>query len=120
MKKKSIRYFSFILIVEIIFLLSGCDGITYPEFSILSSSRYSPKAPDFNILLTSSDIKRDYEEIAVINVRSSSWTKIDKINETLRKTAGKLGADAVIRINYGHEGMWGSPTAIGIAVHFKD
>ncbi len=111
-------YVSVILIALLVFI-AGCAGITYPEVSRLSSESYAPLSGDTPILLSTRDIDHKYDEIAIINIRSASWTNIDKLNETFRQRARELGANAVVRIQYGHEGMWGNPTATGVAVRIK-
>ncbi len=111
-------YVSMILISFVV-LIAGCAGITYPEVSRLSSASYAPLPGDTSILLSTRDIDQKYDEIAMINIRSASWTNIDKLNDTLRQRARELGANAVVRIQYGHEGMWGNPTATGVAVRIK-
>lgn len=112
---------SYISVILIAFMLviAGCAGITYPEVSRLSAVSHAPLQANAPILLSTKDIDRKYDEIAIINIRSASWTNIDKLNETLRQRARKLGANAVVRIQYGHEGMWGNPTATGVAVRIK-
>lgn len=108
-----------VILISFIVFIGGCAGITYPEVSRLSSASYAPLPGDTPILLSTRDIDQKYNEIAIINIRSASWTNIDKINDTLRQRARELGANAVVRIQYGHEGMWGNPTATGVAVRTK-
>lgn len=106
------------LILCFIFI-SGC--MTFPEVSRISSASYPAKDASASILLRTSDYAdKKYEEIAVINIRSGSMTHVDQLNESLKQKARELGADAIIRIQYGHEGMWGNPTATGTAVKFID
>jgi hypothetical protein len=108
-----------VILISFIVFMAGCAGITYPEVSRLSSANYAPLPGDSPIQLSTRDIDQKYDEIAIINIRSASWTNIDKINNTLRQRARELGANAVVRIQYGHEGMWGNPTATGVAVRIK-
>lgn len=100
--------------------LSGCSGLTMAGVSPLSTQKYEPKAKDTEIKISTGDLSRKYEEIAVINIRSSAWTQIDRLNWKLKIKARELGADAVIRVSYGHEGMWGNPTATGTAIRFVE
>jgi hypothetical protein len=108
-----------VISTAILATLVGCAGITYPEVSRLSTLNYSPLQEGAPIVLSTREIDEKYDEIAIINIRSASWTSLDKMNETMRQRARVLGANAVVRIQYGHEGMWGNPTATGVAVRTK-
>ncbi len=108
-----------LILISFVVFIAGCAGITYPEVSRLSPTSYAPLPGYTSIQLSTRDIDQKYDEIAIINIRSASWTNIDKLNETLRQRARELGANAVVRIQYGHEGMWGNPTATGVAVRIK-
>ena len=108
-----------VILIALLVFIAGCAGITYPEVSRLSSASYAPLTGDIPIQLSTRDIDQKYDEIAMINIRSASWTNIDKLNETFRQRARELGANAVVRIQYGHEGIWGNPTATGVAVRIK-
>lgn len=112
---------SYIAMISIASLITvaGCAGITYPEVSRLSTINYAPLQESAPILLSTKDIDEKYDEIAIINIRSASWTTMDKLNETIKQRARELGANAVVRIQYGHEGMWGNPTATGVAIRIK-
>ncbi len=107
------------ILIAFILIIAGCAGITYPEVSRLSEVSHAPLPGNAPILLSTKDIDQKYDEIAIINIRSASWTNIDKLNEALRQRARELGTNAVVRIQYGHEGMWGNPTATGVAVRIK-
>lgn len=77
------------------------------------------------ILLAEQNLSRAYDVLGPVNAEvNQALVSLDKtgrqvLDETLRKQAVALGADAVILIRYaGADGAKG-PTAIGVAVRFK-
>ena len=75
--------------------LSGCAtsrGIPYTH------KKYPPKTSNTEILLTTKDIDRPYEEIGMIEARSE--TSGEYLRKELISRAQKMGADAVIKIQY--------------------
>lgn len=101
-------------------VLGGCAGLTMAEVSPLTSQTFQAKSVEADILISTGDIQKKYQELAIINIRSSAWTKIDRLNWKLKIKAREIGADAIIRVSYGHESMWGNPTATGTAVKFVE
>ncbi len=65
------------------------------------------------VILSTSDIKADYEILGIVSYRSSE-TIPSKINNELRSQAEDLGADYVIGITYysGFGYLYGSGTAV--------
>jgi hypothetical protein len=105
-----------VILILFIVLITGCAGI---EVFRLSSASYAPLPGDTPILLSTRDIDQKYDEIAIIFIRGASFTKTDKLNKILRQRARELGGNAVIRIQYGQEGMYRNPIATGVAVRIK-
>lgn len=65
------------------------------------------------VVLSTCDLKADYEILGVVSYRSSE-TMPEKINSELKKQADDMGADYVIGINYysGFGYLYGSGTAV--------
>ena len=76
------------------FFLSGCATIKYIP---LTDQKYSPKAKNAKILITTRDLDRLYEEIGLIAVESENG---QQLRQALIRQARKLGADAIIRVEY--------------------
>ncbi len=82
-------------------------------------------APAPGIMLAEQNLSRAYDVLGPVNAElNQASVSLDKtgrqvLDETLRKQAAALGADAVILIRYaGADGAKG-PTAIGVAVKYK-
>ncbi len=73
------------------------------------------------IILTTGEVKNSYEEIALVRIQGMPLGGIESINAGLRSEARKLGANAVVRIQYGAYalGYYSYPQAIGTAVKYK-
>jgi uncharacterized protein YbjQ (UPF0145 family) len=77
------------------------------------------------VLLSEQNLSRAYDVIGPVNVElNQASISLDKtgrqvLDETLRKTAADLGADAVILIRYAGAAGAKGPTAIGVAVKYK-
>ncbi len=101
------------------FLLSQCASVPKAEiatnFYRLQDSTNLPP-----IILTTGEVKREYEELGIITAQQSTWgiLTVEGINAGMRVKARELGADAVIRIDY--SGRIGSfVIATGTAVKYK-
>lgn len=99
------RSHTIVMLISVVLLSAGCAGLISPEVARLSVVSYAPLPEGAPVLLSTKDIDREYEEIAVISIRSSAWTSIEELNEALKKEARDIGAHAAIRIQFGHEGM---------------
>lgn len=69
--------------------------ITIAPNSCAEEKKKKPK----EVILTSTDIREDYEILGIVSVRSGEVV-LDSINEKLKEEAKNLGADYVIGINY--------------------
>jgi len=89
-----------------------------------------PKAPK-DVLVTADDIANHrYHSVGDISVTVSKWTLFDadptpaKVDDALREKAASIGADAVVLVRYGTEGIgafsWGSLDGKGRAVVFEN
>ncbi len=89
---------------------------SYSEhISLQDTSTTSP------IVLTTGEVKREYEEIALLRVGSRyhlRMTTYQELNEVLRDEAREMGANAVVRIQY-YLGRFGWGYALGTAVKYK-
>ena len=87
------KYFIIICGIAILF---GCAR-TRTDFAPFTTVTSQAKE---EILLTTGDIDRPYKELGVIVVRGKR-TNGEKIMELLRAEAKEIGADAVIKIDFG-------------------
>ncbi|MCU0426193.1 MAG: heavy metal-binding domain-containing protein [Candidatus Kapabacteria bacterium] len=75
------------------------------------------------ILVTTVEIRRDYEEISIIRIISKvgSTTYLSDLYESFREEARKIGAEAVIRVQFGSSSVGYSsyPWAVGTAVKYR-
>jgi len=72
-----------------------------------------------DILLTIGDLDRPYKELGVIFVKGRC-VRYKKVVERLRSEAKEIGADAVIKIEFGdHSYRRHRPLCRGIAISFK-
>jgi hypothetical protein len=74
------------------------------------------------IVLTTGEVKRDYEEMALISAYRFSFYSpgtTQQVNEILREKAREMGANAVVRIQYYYVGHNGYLHALGTAVKYK-
>jgi len=94
----------------------GCAR-TRADFAPLSIDSSTSKTGG-DILLTTGDLDQPYEELGVIFVKGRC-ARYKKIVERLRAEAKKIGADAVIKIEFGNHYYRRRPSCRGIAVSFK-
>lgn len=73
------------------------------------------------VILTTTDLKQDYEILGLVYYRSSELSP-KKIHDELRKQAEDLGADYVIGITYYNNAgyLYGSGTAVKLIKKNKD
>lgn len=83
--------------------IAGCKSIN-TEVAPLSEQVYDPLSADIPVQLTTGDLSKTYEELAVVTVWANRSLKtrnvLERLNELLREQARSLGADAVVRIDY--------------------
>ncbi len=83
--------------------LMGCAS-TKVNYGALVGANLSPKDATAEIILTTKDLDRPYKEIGIISVVGGSKnTTYDELNDKMRQKAREVGADAVIKIEYGTE-----------------
>jgi hypothetical protein len=93
----------------ILFLCTSCTYTAFTAFTQLQSSASK------QILLTSGEPQRSYQELGILEVRALTTSEVHQI---FRSKAREFGADAVIHIQYGYIGQIGF--GIGTAVRFTD
>lgn len=113
---RRVHFTTLIFTVAVAFLIGSCTSFSV---SRLTDKEYPPKPEDAPIRISTGDVDREYEEIAIISVKGGLGAGAEAKNEKLRKRARKLGADAVIRVSCG-ESTPSQTTARGAAVHFVD
>lgn len=76
-----------------------------------------------DLLVTTGDVGRPYEEVAILSVGPRGDDEIDKILGDLRQAARDVGADAVVRVDvevYGSgESGYARLRATGTAIRFR-
>jgi len=84
-------------------LLSGCTN-TRVNYGSFISQNLPPKGNNAEIILITKDSDKPYREIGIISiVGANKNTTYDELNEKMKEKARKVGADAVINIEYGTE-----------------
>lgn len=84
---------------KIYFLLFAIVVFSALFIAIAPNSCAEEKKKPKEVILTSTDIKEDYEILGIVSVRSGEVV-LDSINEKLKGEAKNLGADYVIGISY--------------------
>lgn len=85
-------------------LIGGCASSG--DVARLSESAYPALPDDAPVEVTTGDLDGPYEELDVVVVRPTPWKiqteagTIADTNERLRSEARRLGAQAVVRVNY--------------------
>ncbi|MDD5680551.1 MAG: hypothetical protein PHI59_04860 [Candidatus Omnitrophica bacterium] len=85
---------------------------------------YAPAAEaagNKGVILSTVDLKADYEILGIVSYRSSE-TMPDRIDRALREQAADMGADYVIGVTYysGFGYLYGSGTAVKLIKKNKD
>ena len=121
-------------------LVCGCVSNTENvklDYGSFINQPLPPKSNDTEIILISKDLDKSYKEIGIISaVGKSRHISYEELNEKMKKKAREVGADAIIKIEYGTEarnvmvpstygyGSFGStiyrPSCKGIVVVFVD
>lgn len=89
-----------IMLIGVVLITSGCaSSIVTGEGMRTSSTVLKSKASgsEVSIFMIDSNIDRPYEEIGLVFARA--WV-FEKGLEELKNQARKLGADAVVKVNY--------------------
>jgi len=97
-------------------LCFGCARTMTDFAPFTASSVISQKGEE--ILLTTGDIDRPYKELGVIFVKARC-RRYEKITEELKAKAKEVGADAVIKIDFGKLRRSYKRRCRGVAVSFK-
>lgn len=80
-------------------IFTGCAR-TMTDFAPFTSDGVSsPKGGE--MILTTGDIDRPYKELGIIVVRGHRRASGEKMMQSLREEAKQVGADAVIKIEFG-------------------
>jgi hypothetical protein len=125
-----------ILVLLLCLGLTGC-AITRVNYGSLVNKYFPSKNNNAEIILSTQDLDRPYEEIGVISVVGANKnTSYDELNKNMIQKAREVGADAVIKIEYGTQANnvmipssygYGSigatihkPSCKGIVVVFKE
>ena len=107
------KWFVFICLVMLCF---GCARTMTDFAPFTASSVISQKGEE--ILLTTGDIDRPYTELGLIFVKARCRS-YEKITEELKTKAKEVGADAVIKIDFGKLRRSYKRRCRGVAVVFK-
>ena len=87
------RYFITLLLFG--FILSGC--VTASVTTLNNTDRPPISPEDVTIYLQESDIKGEFEKMAIIDLSGASgWTNEEQIYEKARKEAAEIGANGVL------------------------
>ena len=90
------------MLIVCLFLV-GCASIPNirVNYGSLTNETFVAKSSDTEILLTTKDSDRPYKEIGIISASGKVKTTYDELNEKIKKKAREIGADAVIKLEYG-------------------
>ena len=101
----------------VLFTFAGCATVR-TDFAPLQFNAVAAKTSG-NILFITGDINRPYQELGVIFVKGRH-VGYQHIMEKLKEKAQEVGADAVIKIEFGNRFFYYTrPYCRGIAVAFK-
>lgn len=133
-----------LILITLIFFSIGCTSTNFAKISV---NEYLPKSESAVLPILSGDSDLIYERIGVVFVYGADTLTNEKINDSLREQAGKVGADAIIFAKYkdiepsGYfesfgsafvefdwakkhgTGSWlmkGKPVGAGLAISYKD
>ena len=106
------KYFLFFCLAMI---FSGCTR-TMTDFAPFTTGSVT-SAKGEELLLTTGDIDRPYKELGIIVVRGRR-TSGEKMMESLKAEAREVGADAVIKIEFGKR-YYRRRYCRGVAVTFE-
>ena len=133
-----------LILITLVFFSIGCTSTNFAKISI---NEYLPKSESVVLPILSGDSDLIYERIGVVFVYGADTLTNEKINDSLREQAGKVGADAIIFAKYKDiepsryfesfgsafvefdwakkhgTGSWlmkGKPVGAGLAISYKD
>jgi hypothetical protein len=107
--KKHLLFFCLIMV------FAGCSR-TMTDFAPFTTEGVSsPKGEE--MLLTTGDIDRPYKELGIIVVRGRRRASGEKMMQLLKAEAKEVGADAVIKIEFGRR--YYRRQCRGVAVAFE-
>lgn len=94
-----------ILVMLLVSVMVGCaSSSTKVNYGSMIGERLQPKSANEEILLLTKDTDRPYKEIGIISVVGAHKnTSYEELNNKIREKAREVGADAVIKIEYGTE-----------------
>ena len=100
-------------------LLTGCSGARTEIVPLPSRA----EALDRGLLVTTGDLDRPYEEVALLRVGPQDDEETGTLVAALRRAARRAGADAVVRVDFDPYGSGESGNlrwvATGTAVRFR-
>ena len=101
--------------IAVALLVGGAQALTQSDVTITNPAYKSlpEKAPEQIELFLSQPPTRPYKEIGIVQVRGKTYSKLDALLERMKKEAAKVGADAIVNIQYGTVaigGVAGLPT----------
>jgi len=90
-------------VVIVCLSLIGCASVPHirVNYGSLNNETFIAKSSNAEILLTTKDLDRPYKEIGIISASGKAKTTYDELNEAIKKKAREMGADAVIKLDYG-------------------
>jgi len=107
----------FFIVSCLVILFSGCATVR-TDFAQMRFDEAAKTRGD--ILLTTGEIDRPYTEIGVIFVKGRYFTSFEKVMEKMKDKAREVGADAVIKIEFGSRyGYHFRHSCRGVAISFK-
>ena len=111
------------ILVGIGILLSGCGTVT--EVVRLNDQVLEERPPNSEMPIITGKPDRPYQEIAIIEVKKTSWIPFRppssyRLHTRMKVKAAKLGADALILVEYEQDRLRATTTAQGTAVKFTD
>lgn len=86
--------------------LAGCAAARNDVVMLNPGVQHRALADEASVLLTTMGLERSYEELGMIHVSGVARMGYDGLNEKLRREARRMGADAVIYVNYGTENLF--------------
>ncbi len=84
-------------------VLSGCTSTKVNYGSFIGQNMPS-RDSNAEVVLITNDLDKPYKEIGIISVVGANKnTSYDELNEKMKQKAREVGADAVVKIEYGTE-----------------
>ena len=86
-----------LVLAAVVLLLSGCVSTNATMLNLAPTSRPPVLPAQVRIYRTPAQVPGTYDELALLNsTGESNWTNEQKMLESMRTKAGKLGANGVI------------------------